>query len=98
MRYVVKVMPRAARQMADAVAWLAAHTPQTLDAFEAELDAVIYSLSRFPERGALLGGGRYTRRWLMIARTEHLIVYRVLPRARRVEILALWHARRGIRP
>lgn len=61
-----------------------------------ELARVIGLLQQNPELGIRIKGREIRR--LLLPETEQFVYYRVRPRARRIEILALWGATREFGP
>jgi plasmid stabilization system protein ParE len=95
----VKILRRAAREIREAVSWWRANRPAAPNLLEEELRAACELLGAQP-----LVGARATNAALGGVRRVHLsgarydVYYRIRPRARRVEILATWHASRGRGP
>lgn len=93
MHYVVQVMPRAARQLAKAIARWREHRANAL--LELELRSVIESLATLPERGLGVPPARDPeRRRLLTKTTKYVVIYQVRPRLCRVEVLGILDARR----
>jgi plasmid stabilization system protein ParE len=88
-QYVVTVMPKALRQLGAIVSWWRSNRPEAPALAEHEILAALESLDQHPDRGFLAPGGPEQRRMLVTPRTRFLIVYRVRPRAKRVEILEI---------
>jgi hypothetical protein len=61
-----------------------------------ELARVIGLLEQNPELGIAIRGREIRR--LLLPETEQFLYYRVRSRARRIEIVALWGAVRGLGP
>jgi plasmid stabilization system protein ParE len=90
--YDVIVMPRAERELADAIAWWEANRPKNPFLLERELDELIGGLASYPNRGrptSVVG-----ERYVVAPQTSYRITYRVRPRAMRVEVLSIRHAAR----
>ena len=91
----VAVTPRAARQMRAALAWWREHRLAAPEMLDQELRGVIAVITAAPTLGA---SARDTRlagvRRILLRRTRYHLYYRVDPGAGRLDILALWHARR----
>mgnify|MGYP000979748960 CR=1 FL=1 len=96
--FTVIIVPRARRQVITAAQWWRAHRAAALTLLDDELHRGLVQLAHHPNAGApLQHRGRLVRR-LVLSRTGYALIYRVLPRARRVEVLAFWHASRGTSP
>ncbi len=90
---------RAARQVESAAIWWSENRPAAPDAIGQDLAAALRIVSRHPGVGAPAGSQRLRGvRRILLRRVSYLMYYRVAPRKKRLEILALWHARRGTRP
>lgn len=61
-----------------------------------ELARVISLLQQNPELGIRVKGREIRR--LLLPDTEQFVYYRVRPRAKRIEVVALWGAARELRP
>ena len=94
MRFEVFVVPRALRQSEDARAWWSAHRSAAPTLLGDELDRALARLADNPSLGAPWPQREGGRR-LVLARVGFLVLYRARMRARRVEVLALWHGGRG---
>jgi plasmid stabilization system protein ParE len=88
-RYIVKLMPSALRQLAVLAAWWRVHRPEAPELATNEVLAMATSLEQHPDRGIPLPSRRGQRRMLVTPRTKLLIVYRIRPRLRRVEIVRI---------
>jgi plasmid stabilization system protein ParE len=93
----ILIMPTARRQIAAAVIWWTSNRPAAPALLIEELDRALVHLAENPNAGVLWPRRANVRR-LVLGRVDFLVFYRVRPRAQRVEILALWHARRGQPP
>lgn len=89
--FVVVVMPRARREVKATVAWWRANRPSNPRLLELEFEELVTSLAFFPNRGVASRAGR---RRLVLPKTNYTVVYRVHPRAMRVEVLAIKHGAR----
>jgi len=83
-------MPRAHRQAVETQAWWLAHRELAPRMFIDELARVIALLAHRPELGIRVRG-RDIRR-ILLPDTQRFLYYRVRPRAKRIEIVALWGA------
>lgn len=97
MTYAVVIMPTARRQVAAACAWWTEHRPAAPGLLIDELDRAFARLSEAPHVGTAWPRRPGVRR-VMLARVDFYVLYRVRPRAQRVEVLALWHVKRGRGP
>jgi hypothetical protein len=89
-RYIVKVMPNALRQLETIARWWRANRREAPDLAESELLGLIDSLAEHPERG--MRGDLHTRarrRMLAAPRSRLLVIYRVRSRARRLEVVEI---------
>ena len=89
MRYVVIVMPLAERQARDINAWWQANRPDAADQFADDFARVVHSLEQNPSRGIRWAAEDANRRALITTRTKLIVLYRIRPRAGRVEILRI---------
>lgn len=87
---------RARRQFETAVAWWRAHREAAPYLLEDEVQRAVRMLEEAPYSGA---PGRDPRvkgvRRLVLRETQYLLYYRVLEAKQYVEVLRLWHAKRG---
>jgi plasmid stabilization system protein ParE len=97
MSYVVVLLPLAAQQAATAVAWWRANRPSAPFLLDDELAHAITRLAQTPNAGTRVRRRDDMRR-ILLTKTGYTIIYQVLPRAKRVEVMALWHGRRGGTP
>jgi plasmid stabilization system protein ParE len=81
-------MPLAERQAGTISAWWRAHRPEAPQLFDSELLELLRSLATMPERGILLPGAK-RRRMLSLPTLPRIVICRVRPRARRVEVLEI---------
>ncbi len=96
MSHDVRWMPRARRQAVAVEQWWVTNRAAAPATFRDELARVIALVQENPELG-LRVRGREIRRLLLPA-SEQFVYYRVRPRAKRVEVIALWGATRGVGP
>lgn len=94
--FEVRWMPRARRQAATAQRWWVENRTSAPAMLRDELARVLGLLARHPELGIRIRGKEIRR--LLLPDTEQFIYYRVRPRARRIEILALWGAAQRFGP
>jgi plasmid stabilization system protein ParE len=96
MSYEVRWMPRARRQAAATQSWWVTNRASALTMLRDELARVIGLLQQNPELGIRIKGREIRR--LLLPDTEQFVYYRVRPRAKRIEIIALWGATREFGP
>ncbi|HEX4421609.1 MAG TPA: type II toxin-antitoxin system RelE/ParE family toxin [Kofleriaceae bacterium] len=96
MSYEVRWMAGARRQAAASQRWWVANRQSAPTMLRDELARVIGLLQNNPELGIGIKGRQIRR--VLLPDTEHLLYYRVRPRAQRVEIIALWGAAREFGP
>jgi len=96
MSYEVRWMPRARRQAEAAQRWWVTNRESASTMLRDELARVIGLLQENPEPGIAVR--RREIRRLLLPDTEQFIYYRVRPRARRIEVIALWGATRQFGP
>ena len=95
----VRIVHSAAKAIHEAAEWWIANRPKAPDAFAVELERTIELLSLQPSIGArardvrLLGVRR-----IHLTRIHYYLYYRVIAEPTTVEILALWHTKRGSSP
>ncbi|MBC7974320.1 MAG: type II toxin-antitoxin system RelE/ParE family toxin [Myxococcales bacterium] len=97
MLYEVAVLPRARRQIAEARDWWDLNRVAAPALLRDEIDRALDRISGSPKVGTPWPLREGVRR-LVLARIGFILLYRVRERARRVEVLALWHGRRGHPP
>lgn len=90
MSYEVRWMPRARRQLAAMQQWWVINRPSAPTMLRDELARVIGLLETNPELGIGIRGR--TLRRILLPDTERFVFYRVRPRAKRIEIIAVWGA------
>ncbi|HSS77913.1 MAG TPA: type II toxin-antitoxin system RelE/ParE family toxin [Thermoanaerobaculia bacterium] len=93
MALIIRVKPRAERQIEAAAAWWSENRPAAPGAIRFDLQATLASLVEQPGIGTLVENARdpETRR-LYLARTRYFVYYR--PRGRYLEVVAFWHSSR----
>jgi plasmid stabilization system protein ParE len=95
----IRVVPSAAQQIIEAGEWWGEHRPAAPALFREEIERAFLLIGGQPDIGA-----RASNRLLQGVRRVHLsrigyhLYYRRTPGGDSVEILALWHARRGTLP
>ena len=98
-RFSVIIMPSAHRQIAQASTWWRPNRPAVAQLFDDELDQSLMRLAENPGLGSRLQWSRLPDvHRLLVHRVGYVVFYRLRPRAQRIEVLAVWHARRGSGP
>lgn len=97
--FAILIMPNALRQILEVSAWWRENRQTAPQLFQEELDRALLRLARYPSLGTR---SRWPRlqdvRRLLVRRVEYVVFYRLRPKARRIEVLAVWHVRRGSGP
>lgn len=98
-RFGVSFTPRAKREVAEAKRWWRAGRTKAPDALEEELRTALDVIERTPQIGAIaynvaLPGVRR----VFLNRVNYFLYYRAKLETRTIEVVALWHARRGTGP
>lgn len=97
MALVVRVKPRAERQIDAAAAWWSENRPAAPGAIRSDLKAALEALVEQPGIGALVENARdLEARRLYLARTRYFVYYR--PRGKYLEVVAFWHSNREYGP
>lgn len=99
MPFAIVILPSARRQILRASdLWRQSH-PAAPRLFDEELDRALLRLADNPRLGMRAPWSRPLEvRRLLLRRVEYVVFYRVRPRAQRIEVLALWYARRRDAP
>jgi len=94
---LVRVKPRAERQIDAAAAWWSENRLDAPGAIRTDLKAALDALVEQPRIGTLVENARdpETRR-LYLARTSYFVYYR--PRGKYLEVVAFWHSSREFGP
>jgi plasmid stabilization system protein ParE len=94
---LVRIKPRAVREIHRAAQWWSENRPATPGAVEADLKDALTLLVEHPGIGSKVDNTRdaETRRFLL-DRTRYFVYYR--PKGRFLEVLAFWHASREHEP
>jgi plasmid stabilization system protein ParE len=94
---IVRIKPRAEKQIEAAAAWWSENRPEARGAVRSDLKAALDALVKQPGIGALVENSRdpETRR-LYLARTRYFLYYR--PRGRFLDVVAFWHSSREHAP
>ena len=98
-RREVRVTRRAEAEIRDAAAWWAEHRPAVPGALPEELARAFELILLHPKIGAAARNPRLSGvRRILLARVQYHLYYRVVADPPAIEILALWHVRRGSGP
>jgi plasmid stabilization system protein ParE len=88
---------RAAREIEAVDEWWRANRMASPDLFVSELDAMVSAVALMPTLGAPAKAERASGvRRVLLRRTRYHVYYRV--RGEVLEVLAVWHAARGVGP
>jgi plasmid stabilization system protein ParE len=98
-QFNVAFTPRASREVAEARRWWRANRTKAPDALEEELRTALDLIAATPNIGAVarnlvLPGVRR----IFLNRVNYFLYYRPRIESRSIEVVALWHARRGVGP
>ena len=98
-RLDVSFTPRASREVAEAKRWWRANRTKAPDALEEELRSALDLIATTPGIGAVARNVRLPGvRRVLLNRVNYFLYYRPHIDAQRIEVVALWHARRGAGP
>ena len=99
MTFPIKIVPRAAREIAEAGDWWQENRPAAPAALEDELRRAFALLSQHPSVGARATNAKLPGvRRMYLSRIRYHLYYRVRSAPEAVEVLALWHSSRGSDP
>lgn len=98
-KFAVAFTPRASREVAEAKRWWHANRTKAPNALEEELRTTLDLIAQTPSIGAVahsiaLPGVRR----IFLNRVNYFLYYRPKPEVRLIEVVALWHSRRGSAP
>ncbi len=95
----VRIVSSAARAIVEAAEWWVAHRTKAPDAFSVELERALQLLASQPSIGAKARNVKLADvRRIHLPRVHYHLYYRVISDPMTVEILALWHTKRGTSP
>jgi plasmid stabilization system protein ParE len=95
----VVVTERAAQQIEGSAAWWHENRHAAPDAVHDELAAAFRFIALSPNSGARAQSARLVGvRRILLSRIGYFLYYRVNRASRSVDVLALWHAKRGSGP
>ena len=84
--------------MEAAAAWWAANRPAAPNALRDDLAAALKLIAEQPACGVPVASRFPGLRRIHLARVGYNVYYRLAPRLRQVQVVAMWHARRGSPP
>lgn len=91
----LRVTRRAAREIQEAARWWEQNRPAAPDAFHDAIDDAFRLLRAQPRLGAVAANVRLAGvRRIHLSRVRYYLYYRLKPRPKAVEVLALWHTSR----
>jgi plasmid stabilization system protein ParE len=95
----VRIVGSAGQAILDAAEWWLANRPKAPDAFAVELERAFQLLASQPLIGAQARNVKLAGvRRIHLPRVHYHLYYRVTSESKTVEILALWHTKRGSSP
>jgi plasmid stabilization system protein ParE len=95
----VRIVGSAGQAILDAAEWWLANRPKAPDAFAVELERAFQLLASQPLIGAQARNVKLAGvRRIHLLRVHYHLYYRVTSESKTVEILALWHTKRGGSP
>ena len=98
-RFAVAFTPRASRQVAEAKRWWRANRTKAPDALEEELQTALDLIATTPNIGAVARNVALPGvRRIVLNRVNYFLYYRPQMETQMVEVVALWHVRRGTGP
>lgn len=98
-RLPVKATPRAAAEIRRASAWWRANRPAAPLALVEDLERALKLVAAQPGIGARARNAKKEAvRRLLLSRTGYHLYYQVNAEAGQIEVVALWHSRRGREP
>ena len=99
MGLAIRIVGRAARQIAEAGAWWRENRPAAPEALEEELGRGLALIAQQPGVGAKARNAKLAGvRRIYLSRIRYYLYYRVQESSEAVEVLALWHASGGSGP
>ncbi|MCX5724773.1 MAG: type II toxin-antitoxin system RelE/ParE family toxin [Nitrospirae bacterium] len=97
--FSVRIVSSAARAIVEAAEWWVANRTKAPDAFAVELERALQLLASQPSIGSQARNVRLAGvRRIHLPRVHYHLYYRVISELKTVEILALWHTKRGGSP
>ena len=95
----IKVVRRAAREIAEAGEWWQTNRPAAPTAIEEELRRAFALISEHPTVGARALNAKLTGvHRIYLSRIRYHVYYRVRSEPKSIEVLAFWHGSRGSGP
>ena len=97
MTLIVRIKPRALREIHRAAEWWSKNRPAAPGAIESDLKDALNTLVEVPGIGSKVENTRSPQaRRLYLVRTRYFVYYR--PKGRFLEVLAFWHSSREHEP
>ncbi len=97
--FSVRIVSSATRAIVEAAEWWVANRTKAPDAFAVKLERALQLLASQPSIGAQARNVRLAGvRRIHLPRVHYHFYYRVTSESKTVEILALWHTKRGGSP
>ncbi len=97
--YRVRIVGSAARAITEAAEWWVANRPKAPSAFADELSRAVQLLASQPSIGAQARNVKLPGvRRVHLQRIHYYLYYRVRADTNTVDVLALWHTKRGASP
>lgn len=97
--FPLRIVSSAARAIVEAAEWWASNRSKAPDAFAVELECAFQLLASQPLIGAQARNVKLAGvRRIHLPRVHYHLYYRVVSEPMTVEILALWHTKRGTSP
>ena len=90
---VIVFTPRANDELLAAVTWWRTNRPNAPRLLDDEIARALQRIAAYPRSGVPVRG-RDVRR-VILRGSGYWLFYRIRPRLARIEIVSLWHARRG---
>ncbi|MEK7315203.1 MAG: type II toxin-antitoxin system RelE/ParE family toxin [Candidatus Eisenbacteria bacterium] len=94
--FAIHVTPPAQRHLRDAQRWWLENRLAAPLALHDELQRALDLITHQPRAGVPHRGPSVRR--ILLVQTGYVLFYRIRPRAMRIDVLALWHGRRGAAP
>jgi len=98
-RFTVAFTPRASREVAEAKRWWRINRTKAPNALETELRTALDLIATTPGVGAVARNVSLPGvRRIFLDRVNYFVYYRAVAESSIVQVVALWHARRGTGP
>jgi plasmid stabilization system protein ParE len=96
--FTILITPSAHRHIVEAVLWWRANRLEAPGLLEEQLDQALLRLAEKPHLGRRPTSQRQDLYRYSLRRVGYYVLYRVRPKLQRIEVVAVWHARRGSDP